>query len=141
MSLNEKQWLFTKLTGQLIGWAYKNDYQLAYGEALRSDEQAEINAMGPAGRTALISILRQHSLTALAAKIENNAGSGLRITLHERGLAVDLKLFIHGVYMTESKDYLPLGEFWESLDPLCCWGGRFSKPDGNHFSLTDGGIK
>jgi hypothetical protein len=34
-----------------------------------------------------------------------------------------------------------LGEFWESLHPLCCWGGHFRNRDPYHFSVTHGGVK
>jgi hypothetical protein len=60
-------------------------------------------------------------------------------SLHYRGLANDLALYISGVYQTKTETYEPLGEYWESLDPECAWGGRFN--DGNHFSLIYGGKK
>lgn len=60
-------------------------------------------------------------------------------SLHGLRLAIDLNLFISGVYQTNSKAYLPLGEYWESLGGS--WGGRFSKPDGNHFSLAHEGVR
>ena len=41
------------------------------------------------------------------------------------------------VYDGDDDRWLKLGEFWESLDPLCRWGGRFG--DANHFSLSHGG--
>ena len=51
---------------------------------------------------------------------------------HYSGLAADLNLFIDGDYMTSTRAHLPLGEKWESLGGT--WGGRFSSPDGNHYS-------
>ena len=62
-------------------------------------------------------------------------------------LAIDLDLFKDGegfemgckVYLTKTEDHRKLGEFWESLHPLCRWGGRFG--DGNHYSLEHGGVK
>jgi len=69
------------------------------------------------------------------------SGAGIAHSLHTQRLAVDLQLFKDGVYLTDSAAYESLGVFWEKLDPDACWGGRFSKPDGNHFSLTFGGIK
>jgi hypothetical protein len=50
-----------------------------------------------------------------------------------------LNLFKHGTYQTASEAYAPLGAYWESLGTDCAWGGRFSKPDGNHFSIRFGG--
>ena len=66
---------------------------------------------------------------------------GIANSLHTLRLAFDVNLFKDGVYLTESAAYEPLGVYWESLDPDCAWGGRFSKPDGNHLSLSWGGIK
>lgn len=60
---------------------------------------------------------------------------------HTRKLAIDLDLFRDGEYLTESSDHEPLGVFWESLHPECRWGGRFSNPDGNHYSLEFEGMK
>jgi hypothetical protein len=58
-------------------------------------------------------------------------------SLHYEGLAMDIDLFRNGVYLTKTEDHQPFGEYWESLHPLCCWGGRFE--DGNHYAVTYGG--
>jgi len=34
--------------------------------------------------------------------------------------------------------WVELGEFWETIDPLCRWGGHFITPDANHFSVVWG---
>lgn len=52
---------------------------------------------------------------------------------HYDRIAIDLNLFKDGAYLTDSLFHKPFGEFWESLHPLCRWGGRFN--DGNHYSL------
>lgn len=65
-------------------------------------------------------------------------------SLHKESLAVDLPLvWADGSYGTWD-DYLPLGEYWESLGGS--WGGRLdlngdgvAKDDSNHFSLAYGG--
>ena len=44
-----------------------------------------------------------------------------------------------GSGITNSAAYRPLGEYWESIGGS--WGGRFSKPDGNHFSLEHNGVR
>jgi len=54
--------------------------------------------------------------------------------LHPLRLAQDLNLFRKGVWLTRTEDHRELGEWWERLDPVCRWGGRFSRPDGNHYS-------
>ena len=112
MTLSEKQQLFTQLIGQLIFYAGEHGMRLTFGEAYRTPEQAALNAQ---------------------------KGSGIRNSLHTRRLAVDFNLFIDGVYQTSSEAYLPLGEYWESLGGA--WGGRFSRPDGNHFSLEHEGVR
>lgn len=62
--------------------------------------------------------------------------------LHGKRLAMDFNLFKDGQYLVKSEDYKFLGDFWKALNPLCCWGGDFKPvPDGNHFSMTYGGIK
>ncbi len=58
---------------------------------------------------------------------------------HYIRLAVDLNLFKYGLYLTKTEDHKPLGEYWESLGGS--WGGRFSNPDGNHYSLEYKGRK
>lgn len=66
-------------------------------------------------------------------------GYGHRKSCHKLRLAIDLNLFLDGEYLTETEDHEKLGEWWESLHPLCRWGGRFSNPDGNHYSLEHNG--
>lgn len=61
---------------------------------------------------------------------------GRKTSLHKLCLAEDIYLFRDGVYLEETEDHRPIGEFWESLHPLCSWGGRFN--DGNHYSLRHG---
>jgi len=62
---------------------------------------------------------------------------------HPKKLAIDIDLFKSKagfkVYLTKTEDHRKLGEFWESLHPLCRWGGRFG--DGNHYSIEHGGVK
>ncbi|OQA61624.1 MAG: hypothetical protein BWY41_00051 [Candidatus Atribacteria bacterium ADurb.Bin276] len=112
MSLSEKQKLFTCLVAKLIEFAYTQGYALTFGEAWRPPEMAAIYA---------------------------KQGKGVKNSLHTKRLAVDLNLFKGEVYLTKSEDYRLLGEYWESLDPLCRWGGRFK--DGNHFSMEHEGVK
>lgn len=67
------------------------------------------------------------------------AADGFEQSLHTLRLAMDFNLFIAGVYQPTTKAYLPLGIYWESLGGA--WGGRFAKPDGNHFSLAHEGVR
>lgn len=56
-------------------------------------------------------------------------------SLHFYGLAMDIDLYTkEGTYLDRTEDHTMFGEFWESLDPNCRWGGRFG--DGNHYSYA-----
>ena len=59
-------------------------------------------------------------------------------SFHYKRLAIDLNLFRDGRYLIYTADYEPLGQYWQSLDPGCTWGGEFTNcPDGNHFSYGE----
>jgi hypothetical protein len=112
MTLRQKQSLFVRLVASLIFEAESRGFELTFGEAYRSPEEAA-------------------RLAAL--------GAGIRASLHTERLAVDFNLFKDGVFLQTTEAHRPLGEWWEALHPLCRWGGRFK--DGNHYSLAHGGRK
>ena len=115
LTLGQKQRLFTSLVGELIEFAYARGYELTFGEALRTPEQAKLNA---------------------------EKGTGISTSLHISRLAIDLNLFRDGKFLTTSDDHRELGVYWKTLHPLCRWGGDFRpKPDGNHYSITHGGFQ
>lgn len=121
LSLREKQSLFVQLIAKLVDYAYEElGYELTYGEAWRTPEQALLNA---------------------------SKGIGSSNSLHIDRLAVDFNLFVEDRYCPDSEAHRPLGEYWEGLHELCRWGGRFldakgrPKPDGNHYSLEHDGRK
>lgn len=115
MTLRERQSLFVRLVGLLIEFAYQGGYELTFGEAFRTPEQAKLNA---------------------------EKGIGIGNSLHTQRLAIDLNLFKDGQFLTDSAAYKPLGDFWKALHPDCCFGGDFKpRADGNHFSLSWNGIK
>lgn len=114
MTLGEKQRLFTRNIGKLIAFAYEAGYELTFGEAHRTPEQAALNA---------------------------KKGSGIARSLHIERLAVDLNLFKDGQFLSASEDHAPLGEYWKSLHPLNRWGGDFKRKDGNHYSMEHGGVQ
>lgn len=66
---------------------------------------------------------------------------GIANSLHTKGLAADLALFKGGKYLTDSLQYAEAGTLWKSLGTDHRWGGDFSKPDGNHFSIEHEGVK
>lgn len=110
-----KQWLLLRCLAKLIVWADANGYVLTGKELLRTQAQAAANAA---------------------------SGAGIAHSLHLKGLAIDLALFKDGALLQSLEDWRPLGAYWKSLDPLCCWGGDFaSRPDADHFSITDQGVR
>lgn len=114
MRLGEKQELFSYNMALLILYAYGLGYKVRTGEVQRTIDQAAKNARD---------------------------GSGILKSLHILKLAVDLHLFKDGKYLQESEDHRELGTFWKSLHPDNRWGGDFSKPDGNHYSMTFRGVQ
>ena len=114
MTESEQQRLFVKLVGQFIGWCYDNGYELTFGEAWRTPQQAALNA---------------------------KAGIGIANSLHTQRLAVDLNLWQGGQYITDPTAYKPLGDQWKTMHELACWGGDFKSVDADHFSMTFGGVK
>lgn len=110
MTLRQKQSLFVVLVARLIQHATALGYELTFGEAHRSPEEA--------------------------ARLAKD-GKGIANSLHTQRLAIDLNLFKNGQYLTSTDSHRPIGEWWEAQHPLCRWGGRFR--DGNHYSLAHGG--
>lgn len=113
--LGDKQRIFTLNIGKLIVFAYSSGYELTVGDAFRSTRAASDFA---------------------------DQGKGVTNSLHTRRLAMDFNLFRNKVYFAQSAAYQVLGDYWKSLNPLNRWGGDFKPvPDGNHFSMEDGGVK
>ncbi len=71
----------------------------------------------------------------LHGKMGVKKGYGDKNSFHKKRLAKDYNLFKDGVFLTETSDHEPLGVYWESIGGT--WGGRFSKPDGNHYSYGE----
>ena len=142
VTLFQKQVLFVQLLPKLFTFAQDSGYQLTLGEAYRTDEQAELNAMGPVLRGRVADMLSS-VYPVLGTKIRNNPRIiGARNSLHTVRLAIDLNLFRSGIYLEDTDSFKPLGDYWKTLHPLARWGGDFGPPagpDGGHFSLTHNG--
>lgn len=106
------QMRFTLMLPLLINKAIDLGYQPVAGELERDPSTAKMNAM---------------------------TGKGISNSLHCKKLALDLHLFRNGILLQDSKDYEPLGVYWESIGGS--WGGKFKKPDGNHFSFAFEGVR
>lgn len=111
MTLGEKQELFMRLIPRLIDYAHGLGFELRGGDLFRDP--------------------RMHG------NLGEKKGYGNSNSCHKIKLAIDLNLFKDGVFLKETKDHKKLGEYWESLHPLCSWGGHFN--DGNHYSLKHNG--
>ena len=106
---------FAQAAANLIQKAAELGYAVTLGEAWRSPEQARWNA--------------EH-------------GTGIAHSLHTDRLAIDLNFFKDGLYIDDGSKLTDIGEWWESLGPRYCWGGKFNHlPDGNHFSLSPDGAR
>lgn len=113
MTLHDAQAQHTLAVAKLISWSYAEGYELTWGEAFRTQEQAQWDAT--------------HHV-------------GIVHSVHCERLAVDLMLFKDKVYLTKPEEYKPLGEFWKTLHLLARWGGDFSTGDADHFSFEWEGI-
>ena len=131
MRLGEKQELFMRLLPRLIDKAHELGFEIRGGELQRSEEAARWNAehCRVCKRTKPRHAPNGHQFRAI----------GIVESLHRKKLAIDLNLFRGELFLTQTDDHRELGEFWESLHPLCRWGGRFSNPDGCHYAITHGG--
>lgn len=137
--ISDKQKLFFRLFIQWSNIVLAKGYEFTWGEAFRTDEQAEINAMGPTARLELVNFIKNF-FSRLADAIKNNGRiKGIRVSAHGKRLAIDLNAFKDGKYLIHTEDWKEIGEIWESLHPDCRWGGRFG--DGNHLSMEFEGVK
>ena len=106
MSLSKQQAEFAADVARLILHINEAGYTCTFGEAWRPAVTAEYYA---------------------------KAGIGTKDSLHLERLAIDLNLFRNGSWLSSTEAHRQFGEYWESLSPLNRWGGRFAKPDGNHY--------
>lgn len=127
-ALLDRQFLFTKLLAKWIDEVYRKGYAVKLRETGLFEER---KGLGRDGEVRLYWD-KVHSGTS------SKAGG-----CHYLQLATDVDLFVQVAggswqYITDTEHpaWVAMGEFWESLDPLCRWGGRFSHKDGNHLSIT-----
>lgn len=113
MTLGEKQRKFPLLLMSLVHYIYGKGYEVTWGDGYRDPR--------------------------VFGNIGDKDGYGHKNSCHKLRLAQDLNLFKDGTYLTETEDHKEFGEYWESLDPDCVWGGSFN--DGNHYAMTHKGMK
>jgi len=130
VNLGAKRELFSRLLPLLLAEAHGRGFEVMIDEVKRGSVQAEWNSKhcGTCKETKRAHVLADHEFHAI----------GIADSVHVLGLAVDLILRRYGRPLWARKHFVPLGAYWESLDPdLCAWGGRFRDP--GHFSLKHGG--
>ena len=111
--LSDRQKIFTKNIGLLIGKAYDLGFELTFGEVYRTLEQQKIYF--DSGRSKTMD------------------------SRHLQRLAVDFNIFkiingdpfllfgINSMYSTDLEIARPLGEYWMSLHPDNVWGGDWNR--------------
>lgn len=113
LTLGQKQELFATLVPRLLDHIHSLGYQTRLGDLFRDPR-----VFGAVGET---------------------KGYGHAKSAHKNKLALDVNLFLDGVFLQDSESHAVFGAYWESLHPLCRWGGRFN--DGNHYSLEHNGVR
>lgn len=94
----------------------------------------------------LLLIMHNRGFQVRMGQVERSVEEATRLgkpnSVHTLRLAADLHLFQGGVYLQNTADHAPFGGFWESLNELCRWGGRFRPiADGNHYSIEHEGVR
>ena len=112
-TLGQKQRRFARMIPLLIDKAHELGFEVSLGDAYRDPR--------------------------VFGAIGFKQGYGHAKSAHKLRLAIDLNLFMDGDYQADTEAHRPLGEWWEAQGG--CWGGRFSMPDGNHYSLEHGGLR
>ena len=101
MTLGEKQRIFTFNIHILIDWAYKNGFELSFGEVYRTVEQQKIYF--------------------------DTGKSKTMNSRHIQRMAVDFNIFIAGELINDPAKIQPLGEFWITLNTDNVWGGDWDR--------------
>ena len=112
-TLRQKQSRFARMVARLIDKATDLGFEVTLGDAYRDPR-----VFGAPG---------------------TKQGYGNPRSCHKLRLAIDLNLFKDGVFLGTTEAHMLLGEWWESMGGA--WGGRFSTPDGNHYSFEWDGSK
>lgn len=113
MSLSDEQWKFLKDVAKLIEFIDEKGHKATGGELQRTKEQQALHV--------------------------KNGVSWTSDSYHLKQLAIDLHIFINGVYLgmcsnaEAFKHSEFIGAYWENLDSKNVWGGRWKNMDWPHF--------
>ncbi|MCP4282555.1 MAG: M15 family metallopeptidase [Alteromonas sp.] len=110
MKLGEKQELFMRLLPRLIDQAHSLGFEIRGGDLFRDPR-----------------VHGKYGVKKSYASATSN---------HKLKCAIDLNLMKNGVFMRQTSDHRELGEWWEKQHEMCKWGGRFRRPDGNHYEVS-----
>jgi hypothetical protein len=113
--MSKLQEQFAQDAAKLIQKAKELGYEVTLGEAWRTPQQAQWDA---------------------------DHGTGISCSLHIQRLAIDLNVFVEGIYQADDSTgcYSALGSYWKSLGSDHYWGGDFTRKDLDHYSISpDGG--
>lgn len=148
MTVGQKQELFATCLAKLIVEADRLGYKWRLRELGRTQEMAlwystHCARMVKVGgkRVRCEQIPNAHYLPEVEHLNHKFKPIGNKNSLHILFLAIDgyLKQVSTRKVVWARHHYAPLGAFWEALDPLCSWGGRFG--DEGHFSIQHGGMR
>ena len=110
MTLGQRQELFMRLLPQLINKAHELGFEIRGGDLFRDPRAfGHIGESGPYGNK--------------NSEHKNKCAIDLNLRDPEKGM----------IWTTEG--HRELGEWWETLHPMCRWGGRYN--DGNHYEVLD----
>lgn len=107
MNLEKEQYYFLRDVGLLLDYISHSKFEATFGEAFRTQEQADIYA---------------------------KEGKGIHDSLHCKRLAIDLNFFVNGEYTFSGYGLQEFGNYWESLDKNNRWGGYFTTKYGGHIN-------
>lgn len=117
MTEEQYQAVFTRTICQFTLWLFDQGYEVTDGEAYRTPEMVAIDVQ---------------------------KGAGISTSLHPHRRARDMNIFLKGIFLQTKSDLQILGDKWESMSQegmTCRWGGNFTKPDTDHFSMQKPGEK
>lgn len=155
-TLGQKRELFARCQAELTLETNRLGYEIRWDELKRGDAQAEWNASHcrvyvDGKRCEALPSAHRGIGASRATRITGHKFKpiGSRNTLHKLALAIDgyLRRPPSNRILWATKHYRTLGLYWESLHPLCYWGGSTDKPgdrlkhDGGHFSVIHGGVQ
>lgn len=120
MTLREKQSLFLFNIHLLIEWAYRNGFELTFGEAWRTKSQVLLNYYG-------FDVKESEEDNEILAFVQRASTSKTLSSRHPQRLAIDFNIFRNGLLINSPVDIKPLGDYWVSLHTDNVWGGDWNR--------------